>query len=310
MPFRNYSLTKNGQLTIGQIFSIDYDPGSLGWAIFKNGAAEFNNVTVRGLIQASEFQGTNWLENAAGQFMYSGPPANGNMLLSVAPSNGTDQWGNAYQAGFWAYFGGQAVGLFNQGSDPAIIFAPNGTNITLNPQIFSFGVNAGAANELLFHVLSSGKVNGMDDAAIQMISEAGDGSFAAEFIFEFGGATALTLTKTAGLIADTWHNITLDSGWTSVVAPQYRVLPSGDIQVRGQATHSGFTTSVNVNNSNPIPSADSLGRSLRPSATRVYRGAAQGDAAAPVAMGTGGVLQARVPGFTATQVFLDGMYSI
>lgn len=43
-----------------QIQSTDYDSGSAGWMINKNGGAEFNNVTVRGAVYASsgKFKGT------------------------------------------------------------------------------------------------------------------------------------------------------------------------------------------------------------------------------------------------------------
>jgi hypothetical protein len=48
MPFRNYSLTKGGQLTIGQIMSPDFVHGVSGWRIGKDGSAEFQNVILPG----------------------------------------------------------------------------------------------------------------------------------------------------------------------------------------------------------------------------------------------------------------------
>lgn len=48
MPFRNYSLTKNGQMTIGQIFSPNFVHNVSGWQISKDGNAEFNQVQARG----------------------------------------------------------------------------------------------------------------------------------------------------------------------------------------------------------------------------------------------------------------------
>lgn len=49
MPFRNYSLTKNGQLTIGQIRSPNYDPlANTGWTINKDGSATFFSISLPG----------------------------------------------------------------------------------------------------------------------------------------------------------------------------------------------------------------------------------------------------------------------
>ena len=39
----------------------------------------------------------------SGLFVYSGPPAAGNLIGSIAAANGTDLFGNAYLAGFTSY---------------------------------------------------------------------------------------------------------------------------------------------------------------------------------------------------------------
>jgi hypothetical protein len=44
MPFKNYAITKGGQLTIGQILSPNFVHGVSGWEIRKDGSAEFQNV--------------------------------------------------------------------------------------------------------------------------------------------------------------------------------------------------------------------------------------------------------------------------
>lgn len=257
-----------------------------------------------GTFMGSVFEGTNWLENANGQFMYSGTPALGNLILSIAPTATTDPFGNGVPAGFWVYFAGDKIGLYNQGTSPAVMAIPASASISAASGMFAFITAAGLATEQVWLALTSGKESGNSDAAIQVVSASADNSLPAKMIFEFGGAIWGTLQAATGLIADAWHNIALDAGWTSVVTPQYRFLPDGNVEARGQATHAGFTVATNINNSNPLAAA------YRPAATRVYRPPVAGDAAATVAMGTGGVFQARASGFTATQVFLDGTYSI
>lgn len=66
MPFTNYMITKNGELTYLQIQSPDYVAGISGWIIRKDGSAEFNNLTIRGT-----FTGTDFVINSSGIFFYS-----------------------------------------------------------------------------------------------------------------------------------------------------------------------------------------------------------------------------------------------
>lgn len=86
--------------------SPNYQPGVQGWQIARDGSAEFNNLTLRGT-----FVGTDWIENASGLFIYDGTPAAGNLISSIAPTSGTDQFGNAYLAGVVSYFSGEYVAL-------------------------------------------------------------------------------------------------------------------------------------------------------------------------------------------------------
>lgn len=124
------------------IQSPNYSVGSAGWTINSDGSAEFNNLTIRGV-----FDGTDFEVNASGAFFYSGTPALGNLIVSLAPASGTDAHGNAYQSGLAVYTviagttyaiqlgqatvnGSPTPGLFldNQGASP-----PN------QPPVYSFG---------------------------------------------------------------------------------------------------------------------------------------------------------------------------
>jgi hypothetical protein len=75
-------------------------PSQTGWAILKNGSAYFFNVTASGIITATEFAGTDFVIDSAGEFFYSGTPALGNLIAAIAPNaGGTDAYGNVYPQG-------------------------------------------------------------------------------------------------------------------------------------------------------------------------------------------------------------------
>lgn len=54
-----------GNLIATSLQSPNFVSGSMGWQVTKSGDAEFNNVTVRG-----EFQGTDFIIDSAGIFFY------------------------------------------------------------------------------------------------------------------------------------------------------------------------------------------------------------------------------------------------
>ena len=87
------------------IQSPNYVPGTSGWTIKQDGSVEFNNGTFRGTLTAATFLGTNFIINTSGAFFYSGMPAAGNLIASIAAVSGTDAFGNAYLAGVTSYNG-------------------------------------------------------------------------------------------------------------------------------------------------------------------------------------------------------------
>ena len=84
--------------------SPNYVPGVAGWTIKQDGSAEFNNLTLRGV-----FNGTDYVINSTGIFLYGGIPAAGNLVNSVTNFSGTDPYGNHYLTGSASYGPGQAV---------------------------------------------------------------------------------------------------------------------------------------------------------------------------------------------------------
>lgn len=104
----------NGQLVLPSITSPNFVTGVSGWTIRKDGSAEFNNLTVRGT-----FNGTNYRLNSSGAFFYSGVPAAGNLIESITPPGVTnDGLTNAVISGHTLYAinpGPGSVIAFNEG---------------------------------------------------------------------------------------------------------------------------------------------------------------------------------------------------
>jgi hypothetical protein len=86
-------------LRIPAIQSPNYVAGVSGWIINKDGTVEFNNGVFRGTVTAGSFVGTDFIINSAGVFLYSGTPATGNLIISIASASGTDAFGNFFPAG-------------------------------------------------------------------------------------------------------------------------------------------------------------------------------------------------------------------
>lgn len=93
MTFRNPILGAGGSTLLRPaIQSPNYVAGSAGWAVKRDGSAEFNNIVIRG--------GT--VESGTALY-YDGTPAAGNLIMSIAASAGVDEFGNAYAAGLTLY---------------------------------------------------------------------------------------------------------------------------------------------------------------------------------------------------------------
>lgn len=89
-----------GNLVIPSVQSPGFLTGVTGWRIQKNGNAEFNNITIRGV-----FNGTDFIINSTGIFFYSGPPGFGGLSQSIVPGavQVTDPEGNTALPGITTY---------------------------------------------------------------------------------------------------------------------------------------------------------------------------------------------------------------
>lgn len=120
MGFQN-PIVGGTALRIPAIQSPGFQTGVAGWIVRIDGSAEFNNLTIRG-----EFNGNDFILDSSGLFIYSGTPANGNLIASIAPAAGTDAFSNPYQAGITTYSQAGAASINMLDSDVTLI-ASNGT---------------------------------------------------------------------------------------------------------------------------------------------------------------------------------------
>jgi hypothetical protein len=129
-------------------------------------------------------------------------------------------------------------------------------------------------------------------------SDASSNAYAAGYT---GPVNAFT-PGAAPTTVETWHNFTLDAGWTAVSGqtPQYRILSNGDIEMAGAATHAALTGTTNFNGSNPLPTA------YRPVSNHYIR-TGNGGTVADTFFTTTGVVQAlNQAGGGTIQIRLDG----
>ncbi len=93
----------SGDLIVPQIQSPNFSIASqTGWAILQNGDAYFYDITAEGSITSNTVVVSG---SGEGVFVYSGTPANGNLIATITSAPGTDGFGNAYVGGITAYNG-------------------------------------------------------------------------------------------------------------------------------------------------------------------------------------------------------------
>lgn len=212
----------------------------------------------------SVFEGTDFIINAAGAFYYSGTPGAGNLAVSIAQADGTDQFGNKYYAGFVTYGPGgsyaQLVGNPANNIQPHVIFQPPTNNaLAYHPQLVGAIQNAAAANEYVELALFGGNESGRGGTYLVLAGDAGDGSTQAQAILGYmdgsGNQYGLLNAFRNQLLAqvpiaalrpgtstpDTWQKLTPVSPWAwtgagnwpvqceMVASPPNTVLVKGDV---------------------------------------------------------------------------------
>jgi hypothetical protein len=332
MGFNNPLTGQNGALIYQQIKSPNFSVGISGWKIAKDGSAEFNNLTIRGT-----FFGTNFIINSSGIFIYSGTPAAGNLILSLAGAAGVDSFGNTYSQGLTAGASGTAekvvVGI--SGGAPLIYFlsaigtALNNAALMLNIS----GAGTAAHDDL---VIKSSQDNAHQSyVAINLNGNSNDGvtqlSSLAEAYVDAGGTPHFyrtmdfsgsdntgflvgvqpgTGTSDANVaVAETWHLAALGAGFTTGgadQAPRYRLEGIGGGVVRIDGTV--YTSAAVLSGATMF----TLPAGYRPTIRRRFAGVSNAsgitlDGSTVVVATTGIVSIGVAANAAAQQICLDGM---
>lgn len=231
--------TASGKLIYSALQSPDYAANLTGWTINKDGSAQFNNLTVTGgTIQQGLY------------LFYGGVPANGNLVMSIAASAGTDSFGNAYKAGVTVYdtlgdyieetFGAQVGWTFHLngiGTDGFFNLSTSGTGAAQQPMINVFppaGNANGAPGLSLVSESADGsktgyvwfdnsdeiRVSGQTGSSVSFTLNDGTHIYGViQFgVTGFSGIGSLTANKPGSSsppVAETWHTPAVGAGWAT-----------------------------------------------------------------------------------------------
>lgn len=198
-------------LRIPAIQSPNYVPGSSGWIVKIDGSAEFNNLTVRG-----QFQGTDFIVNSAGIFLYSAAPAAGNLIGSWTSAAGTDAYGNAYVGGLATYAPDGSIIQLQSGAGATMNFTPQasgGHTYTPGQITTTLGGSGQAGLEI-----SSGATNPNTALAGIALFGTGPGASLAEIEMTADVVTtnkAIQVGTAVTQFGATWQTPSLGTGWAS-----------------------------------------------------------------------------------------------
>lgn len=193
-----------------------------------------------------------------GLFVYSGTPANGNLVASIASTAGTDQFGNAYLAGITSY-------------DPAV----TGNIVNLLAGVITLE-NTGFPSQI-------GATISFANASMSIIGARNAVAFANEIILA-GGGSGGTVTRIQGSdgsnaylktcepnnfgASTTFHTLSgFNTGWSVGGECEYRLTVENEVEIRFRnLVHDGVT--ANPDGTVILSSANGLPSAFRPSSAR------------------------------------------
>lgn len=165
-------------------------------------------------VEGATFLGTNWIENEAGSFYYSGPPGPGNLIGSDAALPGADAFGNAYVAGKTGYDQGAQVAVSIL--DGAVVYyTSTGYEGPWTP-----GARIHLAGTSLQIIAPGGELDiggGLIAASVAILAE--------------GGVVAAQPGSGGGVI-ETWHDVPAASGFTVNTVQRYKLSPDNTVHVQ------------------------------------------------------------------------------
>jgi hypothetical protein len=253
MPFSN-PIVGGTTLVRPAIKSPNYSAGSAGWSINKDGSAEFNNIVIR---SGEVISGT--------ALYYSGTPAAGNLIMSIAAAAGVDDFGNAYPKGL--SIGNtttRQIVLNYDGNLATINFSANNGHGNTSGSILEIIQRAGQVDEYLaMQIIGPTIVGHTDRVSLALNSQNLDGSSNANFNIQHtsgdlatfdnngvttfvpfksnGNATVLGVLKAANRITDK----------VSITPSAANVPTSVTVTFPTPLTGTNFTCQVTPNTINP-----------------------------------------------------------
>lgn len=257
--FSNPLVNDTNALIRNAVKSPNFITGVSGWSINKDGSAEFNNLTIRGT-----FQGTNFIINSNGMFFYDPTEAFGNLVVSITANAVSGPFGEAVPAGLTIGRASEIqVELFRSGTVALLEFLLNNANFS-NPLIDSAVLGAPAFATMFFQGSKTPTVGFRDAVIMQMNSSDAVSSFAnlaLRYVTDAGiqlqyalvDGTGFSTVACSGLAAtkpgtgtsqanpaqtEVWHDLRpLSNAFVGTVPgrypPQYRKTAEGDIEVVG-----------------------------------------------------------------------------
>jgi hypothetical protein len=210
-----------------------------------------------------------------GLFVYSGAPATGNLIASVAAVAGTDPYGNVYNAGVFSYAGGGEAGLE---SGALVLEALNAV---------SPGTLTATAPGVLD--LQTGLQQGGDTVSEMFLYSLGASPSGAPLV-QLGQATTLVASTPGTATAETWNTLGGGLGIANLTSDhgRYRFTPEGEVEIDVLLRATGAVVSASGTFANSLVSA------YRPAFTRSY------PLGGPVAAGLGRVLVSTAGAVTVT----------
>lgn len=147
--------------TRGAIFEYDASNNLVGSWASKAGTDPYGHVYPSGLQIQGVIEGTAFILNSSGFFLYSSTPGAGNLIGAWTSSSGVDQFGNSYPGGF--FMGGSGVsGAYFRVDQNGVLYLFNaaGNNIIrLNPSrqaIYVYNSSGGGSGNLIAAMASVG----------------------------------------------------------------------------------------------------------------------------------------------------------
>lgn len=119
--FANQVIGGLSKLVRPAIQSPNYKPATAGWTVNADGSAEFNDGTFRGTVIIDS--------TTAALLVYSGVPANGNLIVSLSSIFGEDTFGNFYPRGLAIYDTNIDAGILSLFSGDATAGPANATGV-------------------------------------------------------------------------------------------------------------------------------------------------------------------------------------